>query len=320
MSNPIDCTVASVSTPVVFPTKFSDTGMKGWYVLFRNALGTYGNAYSTIKVYYDDNIYPTIDDTQSTTRTIDILRINHAPVITDGAGTNVSYDIPYPFVLDPLNFNGTSHVDGSSTINAIKGSGCKVISAISDSDASSAACNVTIQVTDGPGDGSFSNIVTPLLGSVSNTKLTYYGSLGNIIQPLSRLQFKANNLGKYTITVTVSDNGNTGLYCPPGNGFVYKASAPPGCPRTSVATIYVSSANDDALVAGATVGAAAGVLALAALGALIGGKLMKPKETDAWMEWDDDKLGDVALKNPFYEQATQVNTSQIYGSGGNGAS
>jgi len=58
-------------------------------------------------------------------------------------------------------------------------------------------------------------------------------------------------------------------------------------------------------------------LALAALGALIGGKLLKPKETDAWTEWDDDKLGDVALKNPFYEQATQVNTSGIYNVGGN---
>jgi len=273
-------------------------------------LGDSGIGYNSITIYYDDNIAP-FDPTQSTTRNIDILKVNHAPIITDSNGNNIAYDIQYPFILDPLNYNGSTHVDGSSTITAVKGAATKIINAITDADASSASCNVTIAITSG--DGSFSNFA-PLLSGTPQ-KLTYYGALSTIATSLNKLQFKGNDIGSYTVVVTVSDNGNTGLYCPPGQGFVYKPSTPPGCPRTSVGTIQISTGNDDALIAGATVGAAAGVLALAALGALIGGKLLKPKETDAWTEWDDDKLGDVALKNPFYEQATQVSTSQIYGGG-----
>jgi len=136
-------------------------------------------------------------------------------------------------------------------------------------------------------------------------------SIGQAANFFNTLQLNAVSQGQFTLIINATDDYNNTIVgtCQPGPTFNINVR---NCPRTSIATITIVASNNVALITGATVGAGAGALGLAALGALLGGKLLKPKETDNWTEWDDEKLGDVSLKNPFYEQQTSIKTSGIY--------
>jgi len=111
------------------------------------------------------------------------------------------------------------------------------------------------------------------------------------------------------MTVTVNDNGFTGKHCPPGPKFSLGQRS---CPRTSVATFTINSVVNSAMLAGVATGVGGGIIALTAIGALLGAKFLKPKENDAWTEWDVDNFGDVALANPLFKGDTVTGTSQIY--------
>jgi len=109
--------------------------------------------------------------------------------------------------------------------------------------------------------------------------------------------------------VVVNDNGFTGKHCPPGPNFSLGQRS---CPRTSKAKFAITAYVNAALIAGVATGVGGGVLLLAALGAFLGAKFLKPKDTDAWTEWDVDNFGDVALPNPLFKGETVTGTSQIY--------
>jgi len=303
------CPTGSSAGPI-FPTKYSQTGNKGWYLLFMPGPGESGfPIYNQLALYYDDEISP-INTTYASLRYIRVDPVNDAPVISikgpEGDAEKLSYDKQL-FILDPVNYKGNDiHVDGKITLSAVAGIRQPLGLTVTDEDSGTAALTIDIQLSSSKkGEFSYTLDGKSNKGKSINTKL----SVAQAKSFFDSLSLDATEKGEFTVTVTVNDNGFGFGTCPPGPNFKPSIKK---CERISVATIKYQVDNNNALIAGVTTGVGAGVLALAALGALLGGKFLKPKETDAWAEWDDDKLGDVALQNPFYQQQTSVNTSGIY--------
>jgi hypothetical protein len=147
---------------------------------------------------------------------------------------------------------------------------------------------------------------------VTKDSIKFSGSISQANLYVSTLSFLGDKQGQYDITVTVADNGNTGRYCPPGKDFSLGQRT---CPRTSVAVLKVNAYVNSALIAGVATGVGGGILLLAGIGALLGAKLIKPKDSKRWDEWDVDNFGDVALSNPFYKPETVGGKSEIYNPG-----
>jgi len=274
-----------------------------------------GPGLNEVDLYYDDG-FTAINPNLASYRSITIIPVNDAPVInvTSDAGTKVevSYDRQL-FLVDPINYKGNDiHVDGSITVSAVVGTPKSLGITVTDVD-SGPSDKITFTVTLSAPSGVKGSLSykqkNTLISNQQNIKLIM--SVNEAAAFFDTLQLNAVNQGQFTLIINATDDFNNTVVgtCQPGPNFNINVR---NCPRTSIATINVVASNNVALITGATVGAGAGVLGLAALGALLGGKLLKPKETDAWTEWDDDKLGDVALKNPFYEQQTQIKTSGIY--------
>jgi len=274
-----------------------------------------GPGLNEVDLYYDDG-FTAINPNLASYRSITIVPVNDAPVINvtsdDGSDVEVSYDRQL-FLVDPIDYKGNDiHVDGNITISAVVGTPKVLGITVSDVDSGpSDKLTFTLTLTAPSGvSGSLSyKEKSTTISNQNNIKMIM--SISEAAAFFDTLQLNAGNQGQFTLIVNVTDDYNNTIVgtCQPGPTFNINVR---NCPRTSVATINIVASNNVALITGATVGAGAGALGLAALGALLGGKLLKPKETDAWTEWDDDKLGDVALKNPFYEQQTQVQSSGIY--------
>jgi len=315
----VDCVKARSSFDV-FPTKFSETQGKGWFVLFKPTKNENGINYNKLTLIYDDLITK-LDDSYGTFRFITILPVNDAPIIAANDNNGNKVDISYDkelFIFDYKTFNGSVHVDGNLQIATVVGS--EIVKNLglkfSDEDAlDSPEIDFEIKITSRPktNDGSKSGVFTGFPSvpgaTVSSDSIKFKSSIEQANRYVASLNFVTEIRGEYVVTVTVNDNGFTGRYCPPGKDFSLGQRK---CPRTSVATLTILADTNVALVAGIATGVGGGVLLLAALGAILGSKYLKPTETDAWTEWDEDKLGDVALKNPFYQQDTQMSTSPIY--------
>jgi len=158
--------------------------------------------------------------------------------------------------------------------------------------------------------GFFNGFPNNIAGAVvTRDSIKFSGSIEQANLYVATLTFVGDKQGEYVVEVTVMDNGNTGRYCPPGATFSLGQRS---CPRTSKATFTITAYVNSSLIAGVATGVGGGVLALAALGALLGAKLLKAKETENWNEWDTDNFGDVALANPLFKQDTVQMNNQLY--------
>jgi len=323
-TNPVVCPKNKDLGPV-FPTQFSQTQKRGWYLLFIPAPGDSDQRiYNTIDLYYDDTI-SAINTSYASIRNIRIDPVNDAPVISTTSGTNgntltkISYDKDV-FLVDPQNYNGPDiHVDGTASISAVVNTQTFLPINVFDEE-STANDRLLLSITlSSKNKGTLSYKTsrgdTVTLGTNGNAKeIDVSMSLTEMKTFFTnQLKFLATEQGTFTVSITVNDTGAPlpGT-CEPGNPNFQTSLRTKFCPRISKAILTIIAQNNAALVTGAAVGVGAGVLALAAVGALLGGKFLKPKETDAWTEWDEDKLGDVALKNPFYQQETNVKASGIF--------
>jgi len=276
-----------------------------------------GPGLNEVDLYYDDH-FMAINPNLASYRSITIIPVNDAPVINvtgnSGTPTKVSYDRQL-FLIDPINYQGNDiHVDGSIPLSVIVGLTPLSIISVTDID-SGPNDKLTFTITLTPiGNGVQGSLQyttsknTLISGQNSIKEIMSIGQAANFFNTLT---LNIVNQGDFTLIINATDDYNNTIVgtCQPGPTFNINVR---NCPRTSIATINIVASNNVPLIAGATVGAGAGALGLAALGALLGGKLLKPKETDNWTEWDDEKLGDVSLKNPFYEQQTSIKTSGIY--------
>jgi len=317
----IDCVAARTSF-VTLTSKFSDTEMKGWYMLFIPATNDNGVNYNKLSLIYDDGITP-IDKIYGTFRFITILPVNDAPEIwinspANGSSIPISYDDNSIVILDPMTYQGDIHVDGSENLGTVVDSSFNFGLVFEDVDAlDSPQIDFVIQITSRPDKGNdpnepgyFTGFLTDAIGAtVQNDYIKFTSTIAQANTYVSTLGFNGNKQGEYKITVTVNDNGYTGRYCPPGPTFSLGQRS---CPRTSIATFTITAYVNSAMIAGITTGVGGGVVALAALGAFIGAKFLKPKKNDAWTEWDVDNFGDVALPNPLFKGETVTGTSQIY--------
>jgi len=76
--------------------------------------------------------------------------------------------------------------------------------------------------------------------------------------------------------------------------------------------LHVTTQLNSNVITGIATGVGAGVLALAAVGALLGAKFFKPEESSAWDDWDLNDMDDIAMSNPTFVQETQQGQSLIY--------
>jgi len=319
---PIDCVLAQTQT-VTLLTSFSQTNSLGWWLYFVPNTNDNGPNYNKISLLYDDGIQPR-NTIYGTFRFITILPVNQAPVIwgisSNGTlSSEISYDNNSVLIIDPFTFTGDNQVNGTVNVECVVSSPYNFGLSFSDIDAyGSTNIYFEISITSRPisksGEavhGSFAGFTTNGLNMTTQTsdKLAWTSTIDQANLAIKTLTFLPDIQGSYTVVITVDDNGSTGRYCPPGKYFTLGQTS---CPRTSQASIYITAQTNQNFLLGVGTGVGAGVLALAAIGALLGAKFFKPEETNGWNEWDVNNLGDVALSNPFYEQQTQVNKSQIY--------
>jgi len=259
-------------------------------------------------------------------RFITILPVNHCPQVwynspDNGTSIALSYDDTNLLILDPLTYTGEIQVNGTANIDGVINSGNNFGLVFYDTDSlGSTNMNFEIYISNRPATtqiqgnvthGSFSgfngvglNVITQ-----ASDKLVWISSIDQANLAIKTLSFTSDVQGLYTVVINIADNGATGRYCPPGKYFQIGQKS---CPRFTTATINISGLSNQGFLLGVGTGVGAGVLALAAIGAALGAKFFKPKETDSWNEWNSESIGDVALSNPFYEQQTHVQTSQIY--------
>jgi len=143
--------------------------------------------------------------------------------------------------------------------------------------------------------------------TIKDDYIFFTASIAQANEYVANLQFYTEIVGEYEIVVTVWDNGNSGKYCPPPG-----VSTSTNCPRASSATLYVGSLTNANVITGIATGVGAGVLALAAVGALLGAKFFKPTESPAWDEWAQEDMEDIAMSNPTFVQDTLQGESLIY--------
>jgi hypothetical protein len=249
---PIDCN-ASQSSFVQLNETFSQTGGKGWYMLFvPNQLDS-GSNYNKLSLIYDDGIAP-VNTLYGTFRYMNILPVNNAPIIysnspSSGSQIEVSYDDYSVLILNPLTFNGTIHVDGSESYTSIVNNPFNWGLQVNDVDAFGATnIDYSITISTRPSKdaaaayepGYFSGFPSNATNAnVQRDTITFSGTIAQANSYFSTLSFVGDKQGQYTIVVKVNDNGNTGIYCPPGPTFNISGKS---CPRTSVATFYISTA------------------------------------------------------------------------------
>jgi len=281
--------------------------------------GDNGINYNKLSLIYDDGIAP-INSIYGSFRYFTILPVNNAPQIwvnspENGTSIPVSYDNFDQIILDPLDFKGDIHIDGTLNLGSVVNSPYNFGLVFKDIDAFDAVgLDFQIQVVSKP---TGSNVVGSLSGFPKNVsgatvKTDYIHFMGSIAQAntyVATLTFNGNTQGNYEIQVTVDDNGFTGRYCPPGANFSLGQRS---CPRTSVATFLITAYVSSSVIAGVATGVGGGVLLVAAIGSLLGAKFLKKETTDAWTEWDVENFGDVALTNPLFKGETVTGTSQIY--------
>jgi len=320
---PIDCSAAQTST-LILNTTFSQTNGLGWWLYFVPNLDESGQNYNKLSLLYDDGIQAP-NKIYGSFRFITILPVNHCPQIwynspDNGTSIPLSYDNTKLLIIDPLDYTGEIQVNGTATIDGVINSGYNFGLVFSDTDSlGSTNMNFEIYISNRPSSssgsngshGSFSgfngagvNVITQ-----ASDKLIWISSIDQANLAIKTLSFTADAQGLYTIEINIADNGATGRYCPPGKYFQIGQKS---CPRFTHGTINISGLPNQGFLLGVGTGVGAGVLALAAIGAALGAKFLKPKETDGWNEWDTDNMGDVALSNPFYEQQTTVQTNEIY--------
>jgi len=121
---PINCSVAKKSM-VTLTQSFVQTGKKGWFLLFIPNPNENGVNYNKLSLIYDDGISP-VDAIYGTFRFFTILPVNDAPEIwinspQNGSSVPISYDQNL-IILNPLDFKGDVHVDGSENLGTIIGS------------------------------------------------------------------------------------------------------------------------------------------------------------------------------------------------------
>jgi len=247
--------------------------------------------------------------------------VNDAPEIsvTRPDIIKVTYDDNSKIILDPLTYTDTIHVSGEVDLGTIIDTDYNFGLSFNDDDAYDAYnIDFSIVITSRPKKddgkehepGYFQNFPSGIPGAIVNRDSIFFnGSIAQANLYVSTLSFVGEKQGQYILEVTVKDNGNTGRYCPPGKDFSLGQRQ---CPRTSIAKLKVNAFVNAALIASVATGVGAGVLILAGLGAFLGTKLIKPKETKNWNEWDVDNFGDVALSNPFYKGETVQGKNELF--------
>jgi len=321
---PIDCLAAqnsftTQSNYVQLSTTFAQTNSKGWYMYFIGNENDNGVNYNKLSIIYDDGINP-IDVTDGTFRYISLLPVNDAPVINisspqNGSSIPISYETQL-FLLNPTSFTGSDQVNGNANLTAVINNPLNFGLVFDDVDAFGNP-NIDFEITITANSNGNKDTSPSLAGfpkdvpgaDIASNSIKFTTSILQANIYVATLYFQTKKQGNYDVTVTVNDNGFTGRYCPPGADFDITQTS---CPRTTIVTLHINAVTNANLITGVATGVGAGVLGLAALGALLGAKFFKPKETDAWDEWDDNNLGDQALSNPLYNQQTQVNANQIY--------
>jgi len=287
----------------------------------------FGNNYNKFSLLYDDGIQP-ISKIYGTFRFITIFSVNDAPQIwyfspDNGTSLKLSGDDTSLLILDPVHYQGDIQINGTTQMTIVIGSGYNFGFNFVDEDAGqSTNMEFNIVITQRP--ETKKNEVGPygyFTGFNGTTteyrdRVSWTSSIEQANLYVATLSFNAESQGDYQIQVTVKDNGATGRYCPPGK---YYLPGQTSCPRTTVANIYAAGLTNTNAVVALSTGVGAGVLALAAIGTLIGAKFFKPKETQGWNEWNEENIGDVALSNPFYEQETRLHKNSIYESGRSGS-
>jgi len=146
----------------------------------------------------------------------------------------------------------------------------------------------------------------------------------------AKIAISFNWPGDYVIQLVAADGGATG-YCPQYNGVlpmlqnpIYQQKdprrkypdgffiAPQNCYRVGVANIQVTVEENSSTPTGMiTLGA--GVLAIAAIGAVIAAKLKKPEDLNAWEALDNQLMGSANTSAIFTEQSTKQANSLYQG-------
>jgi len=248
---------------------------------------------------------------------ITILPVNDAPEIFIN-GEIISYDRQDLFISDWSSFNGTVQINGSYDYGIVSTNGFLNLGLkFADSDAFEAPnIDFEIKIASKPEikdyqkhllNGQLSGMPKAARGTFKDDYIFFSGSIKQANKYISNLQFTSDINGDYQIIVTVWDNGNSGKFCPPPG-----VSTSTTCPRASTATLHISTLNNANLLTGVATGVGAGVLAIAAVGALLGAKYFKPTETEAWDDWGMRDMDDVAMTNPTFIQETVQGQSLIY--------
>eukprot|EP00029_Vermamoeba_vermiformis_P013072 TRINITY_DN7_c0_g1_i1.p1 TRINITY_DN7_c0_g1~~TRINITY_DN7_c0_g1_i1.p1 ORF type:complete len:1904 (-),score=606.63 TRINITY_DN7_c0_g1_i1:151-5862(-) len=219
--------------------------------------------------------------------TIDVIAINQAPTLTldnnppssnlvlsssVGAGLPLNYNLT---LVDPDVLSGTMLFTAQLTCLEPKPENC----------------GGRIVVTD---------IASGQFITKTNTTIVIKGMIFDLQVVLSAFNFVSAKMGKYSLNVTINDNGNLGV-CPltPGSNTIVRF-----CPREAVLTTTITVDDSDAIntiviasVAGAA--AAAGI----AVAAGFASRLNKKAQSAQYTPWEINDM-DRGISNPLHESPT----------------